>query len=110
MMDRGTRGDRGTGDGRRRTILIVEDEPANVDLFRAVMRRAPEPVVRDARLLEAGTLADARRLVAEESVDLVLLDVRLPDGVGLDLARELREDAGPARRRDPQRQRAAVGA
>ena len=78
----------------RRTILIVEDEPANVDLFRAVMRRAPAPIVRDARLLEAGTLAVARRLVAEEAVDIVLLDVRLPDGVGLDLARDLREDPG----------------
>ena len=74
----------------RRTILIVEDERANVELFRAVMRRAPDALVRDARLLEAGTLADARRLVAAEAVDLVLLDVRLPDGVGPDLARDLR--------------------
>jgi CheY-like chemotaxis protein len=80
--------------GAQRTILIVEDEPANVELFKAVMRRAQEPLVRDARLLEAGTIADARRLIAGVQVDLLLLDVRLPDGVGLDLARELRAKAG----------------
>jgi CheY-like chemotaxis protein len=84
----------GQGPRGQRTILLVEDEAANVQLFRAVMRRAGEPLVRDARLLEAGTLAEARRLVASERIDLVLLDVRLPDGVGLDLARELREDPG----------------
>lgn len=39
---------------------------------------------------EAGTLADAHRLVATTKPDVVLVDVNLPDGSGLDLARELR--------------------
>jgi two-component system, OmpR family, KDP operon response regulator KdpE len=72
-------------------ILLVEDESVNRALFRAVVQRAPEAVVRTAHIIEAGTLADARSLVATETVDIVFLDVRLPDGSGLALAHELRD-------------------
>ena len=34
----------------------------------------------------------ARQLVATEEFDLVLLDVNLPDGNGMDLCRELKEE------------------
>ena len=40
---------------------------------------------------EAGTVAEARHAVAELRPDLVLLDLRLPDGDGMDLIRELSE-------------------
>ena len=40
---------------------------------------------------EAGTVAEARRAVAELRPDVVLLDLRLGDGDGLDLIRELSE-------------------
>ncbi len=43
------------------------------------------------------TLAEARRLLAERQFDLVVLDVRLPDGDGIDLLREIRERTGAAR-------------
>jgi CheY-like chemotaxis protein len=72
-------------------LLMVEDEAPNRALLRAVLQRAGEPVVRGARVLEAADLATARRLLEDEAVDLILLDVRLPDGSGLDLARELQE-------------------
>ena len=39
---------------------------------------------------QAGTLAAAREILAAEPIDLLLLDVHLPDGLGLDLAAELR--------------------
>ena len=39
----------------------------------------------------AGTLDEARRLLADRHFHLVVLDVRLPDGSGLDLLREIRE-------------------
>jgi CheY-like chemotaxis protein len=77
-------------------ILHVEDEEPNRALLRAVFDRTSVEIVRDATLLEAADLETARRLLDREPVDLVLLDVRLPDGNGLDLARTLR-DGGPPR-------------
>ena len=69
-------------------ILVVEDESMNRALLRATLARAPEPL-RSAELLEADTIARARGHVRNGGVDVVLLDIRLPDGSGLDLAREL---------------------
>ncbi|GAB7050713.1 response regulator [Catenuloplanes indicus] len=71
-------------------ILLVEDEELNRVLVRAVLARADDPGVRDARLVEAGTLAAARDVLRHpDQVDVVLLDMNLPDGSGLDLATEL---------------------
>jgi CheY-like chemotaxis protein len=75
------------------TILLVEDESMNRALLRATLARAPEPL-RSAQLLEAGTIAAAQRQIRAGAVDVVLLDIRLPDGSGLDLARELSEMNG----------------
>ena len=67
------------------TVLVVEDE--------APMRR----FVRSAlathgfRVIEAGTLAEAEGLATESPPELVLLDLGLPDGDGLDLLTRLRE-------------------
>lgn len=70
-------------------ILHVEDEDLNRSLVRAVLVRAPDARLRAAEIDEAPNLAEARRLLARDP-DLVLLDVRLPDGNGLDLVREIR--------------------
>jgi DNA-binding response OmpR family regulator len=43
----------------------------------------------EAEFVEAPTLTEARRLVKLSRYDLVLLDRRLPDGDGFQLAREL---------------------
>jgi CheY-like chemotaxis protein len=74
----------------RLRILHVEDEDLNRALLRAVLARAGDPLLRDAILVEAPTLADARVELGSANVDLVLLDVRLPDGNGLDLVREIK--------------------
>ncbi|GAA2330169.1 response regulator [Dactylosporangium salmoneum] len=76
-------------------VLLVEDEELNRVLVRAIISRAEPPAVRGLDLLEAGSLADARDALAAEPVDVVLLDVNLPDGNGLELAAELAE--APAR-------------
>ncbi len=39
----------------------------------------------------AGTIAEGLRLAKEMDFDLYLLDVRLPDGTGLELCQKLRE-------------------
>jgi len=75
-------------------ILHVEDGQVNRALVRAIFARTNEPRVRDSVLLNAESLAEARAILRSQVVDLVLLDVRLPDGDGLDLARELRSAPG----------------
>jgi two-component system KDP operon response regulator KdpE len=76
-------------------ILLVEDEELNRTLVKAVLARAEIAVVRDAEVLDATSLAAARELLRQENVDLILLDMNLPDGNGLILARELAEDGVP---------------
>ncbi|MEW5991366.1 MAG: response regulator [Chloroflexota bacterium] len=83
--------------GRLR-ILLVEDEPANRALIRAILGRAQAPVLRGHVLHEAGSLAEARAILATEPVDIVLLDVRLPDGDGLELAADIRASGSQAAR------------
>ncbi|HKG57636.1 MAG TPA: response regulator [Candidatus Limnocylindrales bacterium] len=73
------------------TVLVVEDEAPNRALARAVLSRATDARLRSVRLIEAVDLREARTVLAAERVSIVLLDVRLPDGNGLDLARELRQ-------------------
>ena len=71
------------------TVLIVDDEPGvREGLVRAVASRGY-------RTVPASSLAEAREAIGREVLDCVLLDVRLKDGDGLDLLRELR--AGPHR-------------
>ncbi len=69
------------------TVLLVDDH----ELIRQGLRRAFE---RDADFTvvgEAGTLADATRLAMTLRPDVVVIDVRLPDGNGLELAQKLRQ-------------------
>ena len=82
-------------------ILLVEDEDLNRTLVKAVLARAQIQAVRDAEVLDAGSLAAARERLHEEKVDLVLLDMNLPDGNGLTLARELASQGSVADRQRP---------
>lgn len=78
-------------------ILVVDDDVANRTLVGAILARAPNEQIRGATRFEAGTLGDARRILDGEPIDLLLLDVHLPDGLGLDFATELqRKPARPA--------------
>jgi CheY-like chemotaxis protein len=80
-------------------VLLVEDEELNRSLVRAVLARAAVGAVRDAELIEAHSLAQARERLRDGGADIVLLDMNLPDGSGLTLAREIREIVGgPGRR------------
>lgn len=83
----------------RPRILLVEDEPANRALVRAIIARSARPELRGIVLHEAASIAEARSVLASQPVDVVLVDVRLPDGNGLDLAAELKAQPGthPAR-------------
>jgi two-component system, sensor histidine kinase len=82
---------------RGHVVLVVEDEEPNRALLRAVMAHASDERLRDVTLLEAPDLASARAILATNHVDLVLLDVRLPDGNGLSLIMDEsgRQDLAP---------------
>jgi CheY-like chemotaxis protein len=70
-------------------ILIVEDELANTDLVRASLESLGDQFLRSSTIDAAGSLADARAALAAKSFDLILLDLWLPDGDGLGVAREV---------------------
>ena len=70
-------------------ILLVEDEVLNRALVRATLTRADDARLREADLVEAPTIADARQALNGGGFDVLLLDVRLPDGDGLELAASL---------------------
>jgi CheY-like chemotaxis protein len=80
-------------DGTATRILLVEDEPRNIALMRAIL------VPRGYDLVVAETFSAARSWLADERPDLLLLDRHLPDGDGLDIAREMR--ANPERQTVP---------
>jgi len=58
-------------------------------LVRTILRRSTEPELRAAHLLEAANLGEAREYLARDAVDVMLVDVQLPDGSGLGLVEEL---------------------
>jgi two-component system KDP operon response regulator KdpE len=60
--------------------------------------RSGDPVLRSACLVQAASLAEARAALATSAVDVVLLDMNLPDGHGLSLAAEMQRtgSGGPA--------------
>jgi two-component system phosphate regulon response regulator PhoB len=69
------------------TILVVDDEPD----IREVIRFALEGA--EFQVLEAGHADEARRVMAGESPDLILLDWMLPGRSGLEFAQQLKQNA-----------------
>ena len=70
-------GPRQADDGRPR-ILYVEDDRGVVDFVSSLIGERAE-------VIAAKTMAEARRKLAEGAFDLIILDILLPDGSGLDL-------------------------
>lgn len=72
-------------------LLVVDDEPDLLTLYELTLVREGHAVSC------AGSLAEARELLAAHRFDLLITDMRLPDGMGLELIRELAR-AGRAER------------
>ncbi|EXS68932.1 response regulator [Sphingobium sp. Ant17] len=68
------------------TVLVVDDDADIRDLIVGQLRQE------NYRLLGVGSLTELRQTLREESVDLIVLDLNLPDGDGLSLCRELRAE------------------
>jgi DNA-binding response OmpR family regulator len=65
-------------------VLIVDDDTDLRSLIAIALRQAGLLAV------EAADVRNCRSKLAEEAPDLVILDINLPDGNGLDLCREIR--------------------
>jgi CheY-like chemotaxis protein len=72
--------------GRGQSILVVEDNATAMDLATDVLRMA------DYEVWQAHGLAEAIAAIEVATPALILLDVRLGDGNGLELVKRLRSD------------------
>lgn len=70
------------------SVLLVDDH----ELIRQGLRRAFERTDDFTVVAEAASVAEAIAAAKSHQPDVVVVDVRLPDGNGLDVARMLRED------------------
>ena len=66
------------------TILLVEDNPHIMKINAQLL------TLRGYQVLQAETAAQAREQLRWHPVDLIVLDILLPDGSGLELCRELK--------------------
>lgn len=66
------------------TILLVEDNPHIMKINSSCLS------MEDYSVLEAADAAQCRKLLSENDVDLVILDIMLPDGDGVSLCREIK--------------------
>jgi CheY-like chemotaxis protein len=73
----------------QKRILLVEDNARFRDVFARALVRVLAADSLDVVFVEAGSLAEARARLREGGLDAALIDVRLPDGEGLDLVHEL---------------------
>jgi len=62
-------------------ILLVDDEPDHVELIRRSLRDASFAM----QLSVAGSLAEAQQFLSDNTPDIMVVDVRLPDGEGTEL-------------------------
>ena len=70
-----------SGDQSPLHILIVEDNPGDLFLLQEFLRSSDLEI---AQIHPAGHLAEARQILNQERIDLVLLDLSLPDSFGLE--------------------------
>lgn len=80
-----------TAAGRSCTVLYIEDQPSNLALVELLLARRG-----NVTLLSAPTGAAGVQLVRERQVDLVLLDLHLPDADGREVLAALRALPGRA--------------
>ena len=67
-------------------ILLVEDEPHIADPLTLTLNKEGLDPTR------VGTISDAREAYKNNTFDLIILDVKLPDGLGFDFCEEIRRN------------------
>ncbi|HEX6150121.1 response regulator [Nocardioides sp.] len=74
-----------TEDASGATVLVVDDQPPNIRLLDAILTSRGYEVV----AAESGE--EALKVISDSSVDLVLLDIRMPGIDGYEVCRRIRE-------------------
>lgn len=69
-------------------ILLIDDDAILRETFGGLMRRLGHA------LIWAGSMEEGRLALSRDRVDVVLLDLRLPDGYGLDMMDEIKAAPG----------------
>jgi DNA-binding NtrC family response regulator len=67
------------------SVLVIDDEPVLQDVLQALLQGD------GFEYLKAISAADGMRILSEEEVDVVLLDLMLPDRTGLELLPDIKE-------------------
>ena len=75
-------------DNEIKTILIVDDEPDVLRLFRRMLASAG----RNYRVLRASSAAQARQIMLDTALDVVLTDLVMPEQDGYQLIAEMKAD------------------
>jgi DNA-binding NarL/FixJ family response regulator len=73
--------------GQKRRIIVVDDHPLFREGLKSLLARQPDYVV----VGEAGNGREALAQVRDLTPDLVIMDISLPDGSGIDFAHGVRE-------------------
>jgi diguanylate cyclase (GGDEF)-like protein/PAS domain S-box-containing protein len=73
------------------TVLVVEDNPGDARLLREMFS---EQVAQGVTFTDVECLADAERALAGGGIDVVLLDLGLPDAKGMEAIRRVQAAAG----------------
>ncbi len=68
--------------------LILEDDAESRAAISSLVR------LQGFETFEAGTLAEARQCVSQQSMDVALVDLSLPDGSGLEIVRDIQRHSG----------------
>ncbi len=67
------------------SVLVVDDEPAMLEMFRDIVTSDVA-----CKLHVAKSMAEARKVLTRQSIDVMVADVMLPDGDGMDLLADLK--------------------
>jgi len=71
-------------------VLLIEDNPADVRLLRECFSELADVLF---LVHDAGSMASAVNLVSEKHFDVILLDLSLPDSIGLETLRRMHAQA-----------------